>query len=118
MSLATSASPQFPLDTPRPRSIGTALACPSRMGPELTEEELRRSVRERVTDGRLFWATGAATVRRGTGRPCNVCGKAIGKESIEREVQGPREGYALTHEDCYKIWREESRQVQAPPPPG
>jgi hypothetical protein len=87
------------------------------MGLDLSDEELRRSVRERVADGRLFWATGAATVRRGTGRPCDVCGKAIERESIEREIQAPREGYALTHEDCFKIWREESRRVQSPPPP-
>jgi hypothetical protein len=82
-----------------------------------TDEELRQSIRERLTDGRLFWASGASTLRRGTGRPCDVCGIAIGKESVERELQGARGRYVLTHEDCYRIWREESRKVQAPPPP-
>lgn len=77
-------------------------------------EPLRRSVRERLADGRLFLAGGGSTVRRGTGRPCNVCGKAIAKDSIEREVPGGRETYALAHEDCFRIWREESRREQPP----
>jgi hypothetical protein len=84
-------------------------------GSGLPDEALRQSVRERLADGRLFWPSGISVVRRGTGRPCNVCGKAIWKDSTERQVDGPRETYALAHEDCYKIWREESRSGQPPP---
>ena len=59
------------------------------MSPNGTNEELRVSVRERLADGRLPWASGSSTVRQGTGRPCNVCGTAIAKGSLEREVPGP-----------------------------
>jgi len=90
--------------------LGTVFAVAPPMSPEPTDDELRQSVRERLADGRLGWASGASTVRRGTGRPCNVCGKAIARESIEREIRGTRDAYALTHEDCYRIWREESRR--------
>ena len=84
------------------------------MSSDPADEALRQSVRERLADGRLFWPSGAATVRRGTGRACNVCGTVIAKESIEREVQGPKDGFVLTHEDCYRIWREESRRPEPP----
>jgi hypothetical protein len=103
--------------TPERKDSAQCLPVLNAMSPDLTDEELRRSVRERLADGRLFWASGVSTLRRGTGRPCNVCGKTLEKETTEREVQGPREGYALTHEDCFRIWREESRRVQPPPPP-
>jgi hypothetical protein len=84
------------------------------MSPDPADDELRRSVREQLADGRLFWASGGATVRRGTGRPCTVCGEPIAKDSVEREIRGPGDRYALTHEDCYRIWREESRRLQSP----
>jgi hypothetical protein len=84
------------------------------VSPDPADEALRRSVRERLADGRLFWPSGASTVRRGTGRACGVCGTVIAKESIEREVQGPKDGFVLTHEDCYRIWREESRRPEPP----
>jgi hypothetical protein len=80
------------------------------MSPEPTDEALRQSIRDRLADGRLFWAYGGSTVRRGTGRACDICGKAISRDSVEREVQGGREAYALVHEDCFRIWREESRR--------
>ena len=85
-----------------------------RVSQDLTDEPLHQRIRERLTDGRLFQATGASIVRHGTGRPCNLCGRAIKKESIEREVQGGTETYALAHEDCFRIWREESRREQPP----
>ncbi len=85
-----------------------------RVGPNLTDEELRHSIRERLADGRLFRAHSGSTVRRGTGRPCDVCGRAIEKASIEREAQGDKGTY-VAHEDCFRIWREESRREQPPP---
>ena len=81
-----------------------------------SNEALRQSVRERLADGRLFVAHGVSTLRRGTGRPCNVCGKAI-TETQEHEVEGRGGTYALTHPDCYHLWREESRRIQPPSPP-
>jgi hypothetical protein len=75
-------------------------------------EEFRNGVRERLADGRLFAAGTASTVRRGTGRPCNVCGIDITQNTLEHEVAGPHGSYALTHEDCYLVWREESRRDQ------
>ena len=97
-------------------ALGTAFAFPVVMSPDGTDE-LRVSVRERLADGRLPWASGSSTVRQGTGRPCNVCGRAIAKGSLEREVPGERGAYALAHDDCYRIWREELQRVQSPPPP-
>jgi len=93
------------------------LAITERMSLDLGDEALRQSIRERLADGRLFWAYGGSTVRRGTGRPCNLCGKAILNESTEREVQGDKGAYALAHEDCFRIWREESRREPRPPTP-
>lgn len=86
-----------------------------RVSPNPTDDELRQSIRERLVDGRLFGAYGGSTVRRGTGRPCTLCGKAIGKDSTEREVQGDKGTYALAHEDCFRFWREESRRQKSPP---
>jgi hypothetical protein len=76
---------------------------------------LRRSIRERLADGRLPSASGVSTSRRGTGRPCNVCGKPITPDVPEREVEGPGDTYALAHEDCYNLWREESRRRSTRP---
>lgn len=83
------------------------------MSPDATDDELRQSIRERLADGRLFWAYGGSTVRRGTGRPCDLCGTVIQKESTEREVQGDKGSYVLAHEDCFRIWREESRRASS-----
>jgi hypothetical protein len=73
------------------------------------DETLRRSVRERLADGRLFPAGSLSVARRGTGRPCAVCGSAITRDTVEREIDGPGDSRGLAHEDCYKVWREESR---------
>lgn len=76
------------------------------------DAEFRQSVRERLADGRLFLAGGVSTLRRGTGRPCVVCGKAI-TDTQEHEVEG--DGLtptALAHPDCYRVWREESRRTR------
>ena len=85
------------------------------MGPDATHEDLRQSIRERLADGRLFRAYGGSTVRRGTGRPCDVCGTPIRNESNEYQVQSDRAAYVLVHEDCFRMWREETRRIQLPP---
>jgi hypothetical protein len=78
------------------------------------DEEFRQQVRQRLADGRLFPASGVSTLRRGTGRPCIVCGKAI-TDTQEHEVEGERVApVALAHPDCYRVWREESRRMQPP----
>jgi hypothetical protein len=91
--------------------IGTLFATQTGMSADAGDDELRQSIRERLADGRLFWAYGGSTVRRGTGRPCDVCGTIIHRESTEREVQGDKGTYVLAHEDCFRIWREESRRT-------
>jgi hypothetical protein len=78
-------------------------------GSDLPAETLRRSVRERLADGRLFAAGSLSVARRGTGRPCAVCWSAITRDTVEREIDGPGDSRGLAHEDCYKVWREESR---------
>lgn len=85
-------------------------------GGSSADEEFRQRVRERLADGRLFLAGGVSTLRRGSGRPCNACGKAI-TNTQEHVVEGPGESYALAHPDCYRVWREESRRLRPPPPP-
>jgi len=83
-------------------------------GSDLPTETARREIRERLADGRLFPAGSMSVARRGTGRACLVCGKAITRDTVEREVEGPGAVPALAHEDCYKIWREESRRGDRP----
>jgi hypothetical protein len=78
------------------------------------EEGFRERLRKRLAEGRLFLASGVSTLRRGTGRPCIVCGKAI-TDTQEHEVEG--DGLAptaLAHPDCYRVWREESRRLRPP----
>ena len=82
-------------------------------------DNLPGQLRERLTDGRLFLAGGASLVRRGTGRPCNVCGQAIPKHETEHQVEhNPGKGrspvIAVAHADCYRLWREESRKRLPP----
>lgn len=95
--------------------VGTLFASQTGMTADAGDDELRQNIRERLADGRLFWAYGGSTVRRGTGRPCDVCGTVIHRESTEREVQGDKGTYVLAHEDCFRIWREESRRTLPPP---
>jgi hypothetical protein len=76
------------------------------------DAEFRQGVRKRLADGRLFLASGVSTLRRGTGRPCIVCGKAI-TDTQEHEVEGDGVApTALADPDCYRVWREESRRVR------
>lgn len=83
-------------------------------GSGLLPEALRQDVRERLGDGRLFPASSLSVARRGTGRPCDVCGRAITRDTVEREVEGPGDARGVAHEDCYKIWRDESRRLGVP----
>ena len=83
-------------------------------GSDPPAEALRQDVRERLGDGRLFAAGSLSVARRGTGRPCDVCGRVIAKDTVEREVEGPGDTRGLAHEDCYKIWRDESRRLGEP----
>ena len=76
-------------------------------------EALRERIRTRLTNGGLFWPTGNTTVRRGAGRPCEVCGQSIEPESLERDVPGPARDSVVVHDDCYRLWKEESRKLQA-----
>ena len=76
------------------------------------DEEFRKRLRKRLAEGRLFLASGVSTLRRGTGRPCIVCCKAI-THTQEHEVEGDGVApVALAHPDCYRIWREESRGMR------
>ena len=73
----------------------------------IAAEELRRQVRARLSADRLPSVDGISTSRRGTGRPCVVCRRAIESSQVEREVQGAGV-FLYAHEECYKVWREES----------
>ena len=74
---------------------------------ESPDDALRRQVRKQLAARELFPATGISSVRRGTGRPCQVCKLPIDAPTLEREVEGPDVG-AFAHPACYTIWREES----------
>jgi hypothetical protein len=71
------------------------------------DNDLRRQIRARLSEGRLARVGGVSRSHRGTGRPCIVCRRAIEPTEVEREVGGA--GVFLhAHEACYKLWREES----------
>ena len=77
---------------------------------------LRERIRARLLTGELFWASGDSHVRRGTGRPCAVCGQGIAREGIERQVTGPRDTRsAIAHEECWLLWREVCRESPVAP---
>jgi hypothetical protein len=81
------------------------------MIPELPDEPLRRQVGAQLAARQLFLANGVSSVRRGTGRSCNVCERSIDSPTLEREVDGPGV-VGLAHPACYVIWREESMARQ------
>jgi hypothetical protein len=78
----------------------------------LPDGELRRQVRDRLSSGELFPTGGKVLARRGTGKPCIVCGKPISSSEIEHEIAGPKTVWA--HWDCYSIWRQESDGMAQP----
>lgn len=104
------------------RREGLRIAGGSEGPPGFADDSLRIRVRERLMDGRLFLAGGVSLVRRGTGRPCNVCGRPIPNHETEHQVDhDPGEGrpvtFGLAHVGCYRLWREESRRLLPPPSP-
>ena len=85
-------------------------------GSGFSPETLRQSVRERIADGRLPLAGSVSVARRGTGRACDVCSAPITRDAVEREVEHATEGHGFAHEECYRVWREESRRADSPEP--
>ena len=79
----------------------------------MLDDELRRGVRARLSDRSLFPATGMGSIRRGTGRSCDVCGHSIDPPTLEREVEGGGE-LGLAHPACYTMWRAESVLLKQP----
>ena len=80
---------------------------------ETTVDDLRREVRARLSERTLFSATGMSSIRRGTGRPCDVCGHSIDSPTLEREVEGAGV-LGLAHPLCYTMWRAESALIKRP----
>jgi hypothetical protein len=74
------------------------------------DDELRRSVRERLANGLLMRASSVSVARRGSSQPCVICSRTIQYTEVEREV-GEREEWAVAHDRCYLLWREESRHA-------
>jgi hypothetical protein len=83
------------------------------MIPETPDDDLRRGVRARLSERTLFSATGMSSIRRGTGRPCDVCGHSIDSPTLEREVEGAGV-LGLAHPLCYTMWRAESALLKRP----
>ena len=79
----------------------------------VTDEELRRHTRSRLLDGRLPIVSGVSRSRRGTGRPCIVCRRAIKPTEVECQA-GELGLFLLAHEVCYKLWQKESVPRRAP----
>lgn len=74
-----------------------------------SDDALRRRIGVQLSDGRLPAVHGVSKSRRGTGRVCIVCRRAVEPTEIEREVAGCSGAILTAHEVCYKPWREESR---------
>jgi len=72
-----------------------------------SDDERRRQIRARLSDGRLGSVESVSKSHRGTGQPCIVCYRPIEPTDVEREVAGSGV-FFHTHETCYKPWREES----------
>ena len=90
------------------------------MSPNGTDEELRVSVRERLADGRLPWASGSSTVRQGTGAPATCAGGLSRREASsarcrENEVPTPWRMDTVTGSDV-KNYRESNRHRHPPSP--
>ena len=73
----------------------------------------RQTIRQRVLDGKLYWASGRSQVRRGSGRPCAVCSNPIAGDSLEREVMGPRAAQktVIVHDSSWLLWRDVCREL-------
>ena len=83
------------------------MCAPTSDGSTVTDDELRRQIRARLSAARLPPVNGVSRSSRGTGRPCIVCRRAIEQTEVERQVGGLGV-FLCAHEACYKLWREES----------
>ena len=75
------------------------------------DDALRRRI-ARLSKDPLPRIHGVSRSRRGTGRPCIVCREVIAATDVEREV-----GVGIimhAHEECYTLWREESKRDARP----
>jgi len=75
---------------------------------------VRQRVRAALAAGLLPLARLTSTVRRGTGRPCLVCGRGIEATEVEQEVQlddQQRTRAVFVHEPCYRLWRVETTAI-------
>lgn len=73
----------------------------------LSQDQLKQQIRVRLAQGRLPVIDGAYNTRRGTGRPCIVCRREIGRTEMEYELDDI--GVVLiAHDECYMLWREGS----------
>jgi hypothetical protein len=72
---------------------------------------LRQRVRAALGAGLLPLGRLTSVVRRGSGGPCLVCGRAIEPNELEYEVQlddQRRLRAVFVHEPCYRVWRVET----------
>jgi hypothetical protein len=83
----------------------------------LSADQLRQQVRVRLASGRLPILAGIYKTHPGTGRPCSVCRREIGRTQLEHQVGGGDVVVLIAHEACYAIWREESK-AHRPARPG
>ena len=74
----------------------------------LSTDQLRQQIGVRLRQRRLPAITvGVYKTRQGTGRPCVVCRREIGRRQTEYELDDAG-GALIAHESCYTLWREES----------
>jgi hypothetical protein len=74
----------------------------------LSTDQLRQQIRVRLVQGRLPTAGGVYKRRRGMGRVCLVCRRAIDRTDMECETAESGRIVLTAHEACYVLWREES----------
>jgi hypothetical protein len=74
----------------------------------LSTDQLRQQIRVRLVQGRLPTAGGVYKRRRGMGRVCVVCRRAIDRTDMECETAESGRVVLTAHEVCYVLWREES----------
>lgn len=79
----------------------------------ISDDQVRQQIRVRLSENRLPFADGISRSHRGTGRPCVVCRRVIDSTQVEREVEGAGV-FTYAHEQCYKVWREESVALRHP----
>jgi hypothetical protein len=80
----------------------------------LSPEQLRQQIRVRLAQGRLPILAGIYKTHPGTGRPCLVCRREIGRTQLEHQVGGGDVVVLIAHEACYALWWEESKATRGP----